>query len=48
MASDEFSTSLAFIFTIKSALYSVVNILRSNYVGYIRGFNPSVREGEKI
>jgi len=48
MASGEFSTSLAFIFTTKSILYSVVNILRGNCVGDIRGFNPFPRDGVKM
>jgi len=48
MVSGEFSPSLDFIFTTKSALYAVVNLLRDNCVGDIRGFNPFPREGVKI
>jgi len=48
MASGEFSTSPALIFTVKSALYSVVNILRDNCVGDIRGFNPFPRDWVKM
>jgi hypothetical protein len=48
MASGEFSTSPEFIFTTKSALYSVVNILRDNCVGDVRGFNPFPTDGVKM
>jgi hypothetical protein len=48
MASGEFNTSLAFIFTKKSALYSVVNILTDNYVGSIWGLTLSQQIGVKM
>jgi len=48
MDSGEFGTSLHFIFTTKSALYAVVNLVRDNCVGDIRGFNPFPREGVKM
>jgi len=48
MASGEFSASLDFTFTARSALYAVVNLLRDNCVPDIRGFNPFPREGLKM